>query len=124
MPVQISWIIAEDYKDKFTMYKVFIFNTVEIEENHVLKIGSLTGWQPPATGNIPSFTIAVNMHMHLAEKNTCLIKPLTIIKTLTPYLNIFIDSVIPSVGDGNDTWIDFTSSVAGFNANEWILFNP
>ena len=84
MPVQISWIIAEDYKDEFTMYKLFLFNTVEIEDNHVLKIGSLTGWQPPATGNIPSLTIAVNMHMHIAEKNTCLIKPLTIIKTSTP----------------------------------------
>ena len=84
MPVQISWIIAEDDKDELTMYEVFMFNTVESEDNHVHKNGGLPGWQPPATGNIPSLTIAVNMHMHIAEKNTCLIKPLTIIKTSTP----------------------------------------
>ena len=68
------------------MYKVFMFNTVESEENHVTArgMGQLPGWQTSATGNIPSLTIAVNMHMHIAEKNTCLIKPLTIIKTSTP----------------------------------------
>ena len=123
MPVQISWIIAEDYKDEFTMYKVFMFKTVESEDNHVHKNGGLPGWQPPATGNRPSLKIAGNMHMHLAEKNTSLIEPLTLGKTLSPYLNTFIDSVIPDVGYGNNAWLGFTSFVVGFNANEWVLFN-
>ena len=35
MPVQISCIIAEDDKDELTMYEVFMFNTVESEDNHV-----------------------------------------------------------------------------------------
>ena len=124
MPVQISWIIAEDYKDELIMYKVFMFKTVESEDNHVHKNGRLSGWQPSATGNTPSLTIEGNMHMHLAEKNTSLIEPLTIGKTSTPYLNTFIDSLMPDVGDGNDDWLDFTSFVAGFNVSEWVLFNP
>ena len=124
MPVQISWIIAEDPEDELDMYEVFMFNTVENEALHVHKNFNLPGWQPAATGNRPSLVIAGDMHMHLAEKNTSLIEPLTIGKTSTPYLNTFIDSLMPDVGDGNDDWLDFTSFVAGFNVNEWVLFNP
>ena len=76
MPVQISWIIAEDDKDELTMYEVFMFNTVESEDNHVHKNGGLPGWQPPATGNIPSLTISIDMHDNLSTKNTSTLEPL------------------------------------------------
>lgn len=123
MPVQISWIIAEDPEDELDMYEVFMFNTVENEGLHVLKDG-LPGWQPAATGNRPSLTIALDMHGHLDHKNTSVLESLTRGKTVTPYLNGFMATVGPLVGDGESTYLDFTSFVAGFNANEWVLFNP
>ena len=101
-----------------------MFNTVDSEDNHGYKNGRLLVGQPPATGNRPSLTIAGDMHIHLSENNTSLIEPLTLGKNLTPYLNTFIDSVMPAVGDGNDTWLYFTVFVAGFNFNEWVFFNP
>ena len=61
--------------------------------------------------------------MHLAENNISLIEPITLGKTLTPYHNTFIESVMPDGCNGNDTWLEYTSFVAGFNANEWVLFN-
>ena len=124
MPVQLSWIIAEDDEDELTMYEVFMFNTVENEGLHVHKNFNLPGWQPAATGNRPSLVIAGDMHMHLAEKNTSVLESLTRGRTVTPYLDGFMMGVMSDVGDGDDTWLDFTSFVAGFNANEWVLFNP
>ena len=108
------------------MYKVFMFNTVQSEENHDTANGhgQLTGWHPPASGNIPSLTIAFDMHAHLAAKSTSNLEPLIRRKTLTPYTNGFIYFILPMVGDGNDACLDFTSFVAGFNANEWGLLNP
>ena len=78
MPVQILWIVAEDDEDELDMYEVFMFNTVESEEHHVTArgMGKLPGWQPPATGNIPSLTIALDMHDNLSTKNTSTLEPL------------------------------------------------
>ena len=68
MPVQLSWIIAEDDEDELEMYKVFMFNTVENEGLHVAKTSNKPGWQPTSTGNRHSLDIAMEMHTHLAEK--------------------------------------------------------
>ena len=35
--MQITWIIAEDDEDELTMYEVFMFNTVDNEELHVVE---------------------------------------------------------------------------------------
>ena len=86
MPVQNLWIITEDDEGELDMYEVFMFNTVEIEENHVTArgMGKLPGWQPPATGNRPSLTIAIDMHDNLSTKNTSTLEPLIRGKNLNP----------------------------------------
>ena len=119
-------IIAEDDEEELDMYEVFMFSTVESEENHVTNKGNgvLYVWKSPATGNRPSLTIAMEMRAHLSEKNTSTLEPLTRGKTLTHYMDAFITGILPAVGDGKGAWLDFTPFVAGFNANEWVLFNP
>ena len=118
MPVQITWIISEDDEDELTMYEVLMFNTVHSEENHVSPKG-IPGWNPPATENPPYLEIALGMQMELVEKNTRCIEPLIRGTTLTPLMRAFLPIVTPLVGNGvSNIWLDFTSFVAGFNANE------
>ena len=124
--MQILWIIVEDDEDELDMYEVFMFNTVESEENHVTNKGNgvLPGWQKSATGNRPSLTIALDTYAHLSAKNTSTLESLIRVKIISHYMDVFITDILPAVGDDKSSWLDFTSFVAGFNANEWVLFKP
>ena len=105
MPMHILWIIAEDDEDELAICEVFMFNTAESEEKHVIPKGP-PGWQP--AGKRMSIVIADDMHAQLNEKNTSTLEPLTRGKTLTPYMNGFIDYILPMVGNKeSNAWLDF-----------------
>ena len=70
------------------MWEIFMFNTADSEEKHVIPKDT-PGWQP--VGKIPSIAIADDMHAQLHENNTSTLEPLTRGRNLTPYMNNFID---------------------------------